>query len=296
MSIDIRKVLKYPPESFVSAVPMNLVAGDNKVAEYSGFDPYILVIQGLSFRALDGGIFHLDVDGYTDMVKLDDLSSVKGLDFEELIKIPVTRRATFRITTTANVTAYQWRHRVTVFKPSVILKLQLGLPLSGYEAELVSKYGLDQALRLYNPEPYNIHSGVEVWKSVSVKLSSSGVVTRVLTPKDMKVILTGVSATRPAEPASAYLNIFRDDVEVMSLDLYCLPSLSYEVPLRVVALNKLDIFLDVRKAGTYYVRVTYGLGRLTLRDKISWGLDLKAEERAEAEEKDLFNKVLAGVV
>ena len=82
---------------------------------------------------------------------------------------------------------------------------------------------------------------------------------------------------------------------VDSLDLYCLPSLSYEAGVRVVALEKLEATLDVRTAGTYYVRLVYGVGRLTLREKIMWGLDLTPDERALAEEQDLFDKVEAGV-
>jgi len=296
MGVEIRKVLKYPPEAFLSALPVNLIAGDNKVADYSGFDPYILVIQGLSFSPQDGLSFHIDADGYTDMVRLDNLASVKGLDFEEVVKIPVTKRATFRIISPVSISTYQWRHRVMVFKPTTVLKLQLGLPLSSDDEELVRKYGLAQMLRLYNPEPFNIYSGIEMWNSVSVKLSTSGTVRRILTPKGMKVILAGISVSRPTAPASAYLNIVRDDIDVMTLDLSCLPSLSYEVPVRVVALNKLEVSLDVRVAGDYYVRLVYGIGRLTLRDKIAWDLDLTSDEMVEAEEKDLVDKVLAGVM
>jgi len=295
VEVDVRRVVKYPPEAFISARPVDLVAGENKVAEYVGFDPYILVIQGFSFNRYAGLTFNVDVDGFTNEVSLSDLASVKGLDYEEGIKVPVTRMATMRFIAPSNITGYQWRHRVTVFRPTVALKLQLGLRLTSDEAELAQKFNLQRLLSLTTPEPFNIYSGIEKWYTVSVSLTSSGTVLRLPTPKDRKVVLVGISATRPSAPASAYLNISRDDIDVMSLDLYCLPSLSYEAPVRVVALSKLEATLDVRTSGTYYVRLVYGVGRLTVREKVMWGLDLTSTERSLAEEEDLFNKVKAGV-
>jgi hypothetical protein len=295
VSVEIRKVLKYPPEAFLYATPFNLLAGDNKVSEYSGFDPYVLVIQGLSFAARDGLVFHADVDGFTDVVRLDNLASVRGLDFEEGVKFATTRRAIMRITATTSVSGYAWRHRVVVFEPTVSMKLQLGLPLTQRDSELAEKFGLRQALKTSVPKPYDLYEGVEELKTVSAKLTSSGTVTRVIVPKGKKIVLLGVAAARPSAPASAYLNVSRDNVDALSLDLYCLPSLSYEAGVRVVALEKLEATLDVRTAGDYYVRLVYGVGRLTLREKVMWGLDLTPDERALAEEQDLFDKVEAGV-
>jgi hypothetical protein len=295
VEVDVRKVVKYPPEAFISAAPVDLVAGDNRVAEYVGFAPYMLVIQGLSFSPHDGLTFHLDVDGYVDAVRLDNLASVRGLDFEEAVKVPVTRYATMRITSPASVSAYQLRHRVVVFRPTVAIKLQLGLRLTSEEEELAERYGVKELLKLKVPEPFNLYSGVEELREVAVKLSASGSVARLVVPRGRKLVLLGVSAARPPSPGSAYLRVFRDDVEVMSLDLYCLPSLSYEAPIRVVALDKLIVELDAKASRDYYVRLVYGLGRLTITEKVMWGLDLSPEERALAESQNIYERVRAGV-
>jgi hypothetical protein len=295
--VDIKRVWKYTTESFLSASPVDLKAGGNRVAEYSEFSPNVIVVQGLSFNRVDGLEFHMDVDGYTDVEKLDNLASVKGLDFEEDIKVPSKNRVAMRFYSPSDVTGYQWRHRVTVFKPTVAMKLQLGLKLTGREPDLAAKYGLTQLLKVATPEPFNLYSGIEEWRTVAVKLSSSGTVLSLPVPSGKKVILAGISATRPASPASAYLYVKRDGIEnTLSLDLYCLPSLSYNAPLRVISLDRLDISLDVKAAGDYYIRVVYGIGKLTLREKVMWiPSELTPEERREAEEKDLFDKVEAGV-
>jgi hypothetical protein len=295
--IDVRRNTKYPPECFVSALPVNLAAEDNKVAEYVAFEPYILSFQGLSFARVDGLSFHMDIDGYTDVIRMDNLAAAKSLDYEEAAKVPAASRATMRITAPTTQTSYQWRHRVTVFKPTAALKLQLGLPLTGREAELVEKYGLGQALKLSTPEPFNIYSGIEEWKTVATKLSASGTVIRIPVPEGKKVVLTGFSVARPSAAAAAYLVVNRDKIDsTLNLDLYCLPELSYEVPVRVVALDELEVELDVKTAGSYTIRLTYGIGSLTLREKVMWiPSELTVTERSAAEEKELFEKVEAGV-
>jgi hypothetical protein len=297
MTIEIRRVFKYTTESFLDATPIDLLAEDNKVAEYVGFTPYILSIQGLSFNKVDGLTFHADADGYSDVVRIDNLISAKGLDYEESVKFPVTQVATMRITSTAPVTRYQWRHKVTVFKPTVALKLQLGQQLTTQEVAIADKYGLPQALKVSTPKPFDIYSGIEEWRTAATKLSASGTVLRVAVPRGKKVILTGISATRPTSPASAYLNVKRDDTDkTLYLDLYCLPSLSYDAPVRIISLSKLEVALDAVAAGTYYVRLTYGIGKLTLVEKAMWAPDeLTETERREAEEKEIFEKIEAGV-
>lgn len=294
--IDIRRVLKYPPESFLSATPTDLQAGENKVAEYTGFAPYILVLQGFSFNRASGFGLVIDADKVSRVVELTDLGSVKGLDKEEAIKLPITLIGTMKITAPSATTAYPWRHRVTVFRPTVLLKMQLGLQLSDEELSLAEKYGLPRLLSLAKPTPYDIWEGIEEWRAVSASLSTSGTLCRVLVPKGKKVILASVSASRPSAPASAYLTVSRDGTDnVLNLDLYCLPSLDWEAPVRVVSLEKLEVKLDVKTSGTYNVRVTYGMGRLTLPDKVRWGLDLTEDERRIAEEEGLFEKVRVGL-
>jgi len=97
VEVDVRKATRYPPEAFVSALPVDLVAGENKVAEYVAFAPRILVFQGFSFSRLDGLSFYADVDGFSKAVNLENLGSVKGLEYEEDLKFPATRSCTLKL-------------------------------------------------------------------------------------------------------------------------------------------------------------------------------------------------------
>ena len=152
MAVDVRRVLKYPPESFLSATPVDLRAGENKVAEYVGFEPNVLVIHGLSFSRAKIR-FSMDADGASSVVRLDDLSSSRGLDFEEAVKLPVARIATMKMATESDVSSYAWRHRVTAFRPTALLKMQVGLPLAADESDLAVKYGLAKLLARPGPCP-----------------------------------------------------------------------------------------------------------------------------------------------
>jgi hypothetical protein len=295
VEVDVRKATKYPPEAFISAMPVDLDAGENRVAEYAGFAPYIIVLQGFSFNRVDGLSFRLSVDEYADIVKLDNLASTRGLDFEESIKIPATRYATLKFTAPGSITAYQFRHRVVVLKPTVALKVMLGARLTLSEEELARRFEINRLLSLKTPEPLNLSAGVEELYTAAAKLTASGTVFKLSVPRGKKAVLLAVSASRPGSPGSAYLRVIRDDVEVMTLDLYCLPSLSYDALVRVVALDNLTAELDVKTPGDYYARLVYGLGRLTITEKVMWGLELTSDERAVAEREDLFSRVEAGV-
>jgi hypothetical protein len=296
--VDVRRVAKYPPECFISALPTDLVAGSNKVAEYVGFEGiYILSLQGLSFSRCDGLRFRISADGFTDVVRMDDLGAARGLDYEEAAKLPAARSAALYIDAPSAVSSYQWRHRVAVFRPTAALKLQLGLSLSEEDRRLAEKYGLENLLRLQVPVPYDLARGIEEWRTQAVRMTGSGTVLRVVVPKGKKVVLAGISAARPAAAASGYIHVTRDDVaDTLKLDPYCLPSLSYDAPIRVVALDKLLVEWDQAVSGTYCFRVVYGLGRISIPEKIAWNLDLTREEREKAEREDLFDRVRAGVV
>jgi hypothetical protein len=297
LEIDVRRIVRYPPEYFISAQTVDLSVGDNKVAEYAGFNPYIIVLHGAGFTANDNLSFSIDADGYTDVLKMSSLGAVKGIDYDEDFKIPVVKIAALKLynASTSAIAGYAWRHRVGVFKPTVAMKMQLGLRLAPGEQDLASKYGLAEALMLTAPAPFDPYAGIEEYRVATAKLTSSGTVLRLAAPRGKKIVLVGIAVQRPSAPAQAYLSINRDNVDLPELDLYCLPGLAQQAWLRVVSVDKLVVELDARASGTYYVRLVYGLGRLTVREKIAWGLELTTAERQLAESEGLYERVEAGV-
>ena len=289
--VDIRKVAKYPPECFVSAMPTNLQAGDNKVAEYFTPDKYVLSLYGVSFDRQNIA-FYADVDGVTNTVQMINLNASRGLDYEEELKVPITKSAKLRLYTASAVSAYQWRHRIMVLPKTTALKILLGLPLTDTDRELDSKLGISDTIASYPAEPVDLLKGVEQIKSVTNVLASPGTLFRQVVPKGWKLILLDISVVRPENPATLYIDVERDDIEALHLDAYCLPSLEYRCPIRIVVTDKIEI----TASRSCTARITYGLGRLTIAERIKWGIDLTYKEREIAEKFDLFDRVEAGVI
>jgi hypothetical protein len=296
MAIEVKRVIKYPPECFVDALPIDLVAGDNKLVEYVIPSEYIYSFQNPSFAQQSGVKFYANVDGVSEVVKIDNLGGVKGLDYEEDIKIPAARLATLRAYTPTALSSFQWRYKLLVLKPTTALKVKLDLPLSARDIELEKKFGIRQLLSVQTPEAFNLHSGIEQYKTQATVMTTPGTVLRIPVPTGKKIILTNISATRPSASAQGYISVKRDGVEnTLYLDPYCLQGLSYNYNIRVVALEELEVDFAMLTPGSYPIRVVYGVGDLTLKEKVMWKQDLSEEERRKAEELDLFDKVEAGV-
>jgi len=301
--IDVKRVVRYPPEIFVSALPVDLVTGENRVADYVAFTPYIVSLYGVSFARHDGLSFSVSVDGVTDVVKMEDLGAVKGLNYEEEVKVPSTQSMTMSITSPVNVSAYQFRYKIKVDTPNVLLKMMLGLSLRNRERELAEKYGLTEKLAYQTPVPYDPYSGVETIHTFTKTMTSSGTILRIPVPRNKKVVLLDIAAYRPASPAQAYITVERDDVPgVIRVDPYCLQGLEESIglypkyPIRIVALDRLLIELD-RISGTHKIRVVYGVGKLTVLEKLRWVPDrLTEEERILAEKLNLQELLEVGVL
>jgi len=293
VEVDIRKVARYPPECFVSAMPVDLVAGDNKVAEYFTPDKYVLSLYGVSFDKMYSDVsFYADVDGVTNEVQIPNASfAVRGLDYEEELKVPITKTAKLRVYTSDNITGYLFRHRIAVLPKTTALKILLGLPLSDRDKQLDQKFGISDMISSYPAEPVDLLKGVEKIKSVAVTLTSVGTVFKQVVPKGWKLILLDMSVVRK-NPAELYIDVRRDNIDTLHIDSSCMPDLPYKCPIRIVATEKMEITASSSCA----IRLTYGLGRITLSEKLKWGLELTPAERDLATKMDLFDKVEAGVI
>jgi hypothetical protein len=261
-------------------------------------------LYGLSFSPLPGGRFSLDVDGSPDVVKIESLDAIRGLDYEEEVRIPARQTLVGRVFNPAGATAYAMRHKVRVDRATPFLKVLFGYPLAGSrEVELARKYNMQRVVRTEYLSPLDPYRGLYRVKTYARTMASPGVIARITVPKGWRVALLDIVAERPDAPGKAFVVVERDEFPALYLDLYCLPGLSYlnrfehNYSLLINALDWMEVSLDVRAPGTYKVRFIVGLGELLLQDKVRWiPEELTAEERAQAEELNLFELVEAGLV
>jgi len=302
--LDIRRITKYPPEVFMDASPIDLVTGENKVFEYTDLNrrpAYIASLYGLSFASLTGGIFWVNVDGNAKVMTVDNLASVKGLDHEEEVKLPASKSLVGYIYAPSATSSYQFRHKVLVQKPTPVLKLLHGFDLTPRDRELIAKYGLDEAVVARKIQEANPYDGILKVFTKGNSFSSSGIVLRYIVPDGYFVTLLDIAVDRPASAGQASITVTRDGADdIVSLDPYCMQGISNVnwvrpvYTMRINALDELLIEIDV-SSGTHNVRVVYGIGKLTIADKIRWDVELSTSEKRIAEREDLYDKVEAGI-
>jgi len=237
---------------------------------------------------------------------------------EEELKYPAAKSMLLKVgnVPTGGITAYQFRHKILVLKPNVILKRQmaqwkekLGIPLvekeklTNAERRLAEEFKIDENLATQVPAPFNPYQGIERVLTFSSRLTASGSILRYPAPEGYKLILLDLAAYRPSASAQAYLKVTRDDIPALEeIDLYCMQGLENPIGLypkyaiRIVAVDYLDIELDVKVSGTYRIRTVVGIGKLTLPEKIKWGIELTPTEEAMADRLRLEDKIKVGIL
>ena len=299
--LDYRKIVKYPPEVFMSATAIDLSSGSNTLFEYVNIDfrpKYVVTLTGISFDNSVNGRFTLKVDDIEGVMKIDNTTATKGLSYNEEVRIPASRNLVGTIYVDTAVTSYRSRHMIRVERPTPLTKLFYGFELTDRDRELIDKYGIkDVRVKEFNPFEDQIQKVITSGK----RLSSSGTIFRITVPSGYKVVLLDVAATTPASANQATITVERDGVETMVLDAYCMQGLNpvwngsrYTNSLRVVALDELLVTADIT-SGTHDFRITYAIGKLTVEEKIRWGEELTSSERRIAEEKNLYELVEAGL-
>jgi len=300
LEVDVKAVFLYSPEIFLSALPLDLIEGENRWADYSGFAPLIVTLYGFSFARYDGVTVGVSADGVTDVVRLEDLGAAKGLNFEEEVKVSAARNMSLRVIAPATISAYQLRHKVKVNEPNILLKMLLGLPLTRREEALAEKYELTEKLILQRPKPYNPYEGIDRVYSITRRMAESGTILWLPVPNGMKAVLLNIAAYRPPSAGQAYITVKRDDRDALRVDPYCLQGLEWPIglwpkyPIRIVALDHLRVELDWT-SGTHRIRLVYGLGKITIPEKIRWGIELTDKEAEIAEKLNLHERIEVGL-
>lgn len=294
LELDVRKAVLYPPETFVQARPLDIRAGENPVFDYRGFGPYVIWLEGVSHARYDGMESIIYVDG-VEMARIDH-GAVGGLEVDENCRWPAVRSLSLRVVSTVAAAGYQTRHRISAARPTIYAKMWLGMPLTQGEAALAGKHDLRTRLAVkHYPRP-DYWAGVEKVFTLAKTFAAEGTLWMIRPPAGYKAVLMDISALRPTGPGTARITVSRDHqpYPVMELDPWCLKSLDAPpLPMRVVALDYLLIEAgEVR--GRQGARITYGLGRITIQEKLMWDMPLTGEEEAMADRYGIRELVEVG--
>jgi len=316
---------KYYPEMFGEAGMIATGVDGAEIASYNNYSEYIVQLMNLGTFASDqNSMIRVSADSGGNLI---DEKVVARQQIDRASELKVTGKESMLIegyypagTATGNL-FYRYGLRVT--KPTVFEKLMNGMTLSDTEQALSEKFDIARKITagvLSGRAEESYIKIYEVAKSLSILTGVNGNVGPIVHPlDDQKVVLLGVSCEHHTGDNEVYLSVTRDDEQVMKLDAYAFEdelgsvegtyiplanngsygaSMNYEMPLHVVATDKLRVWIENPGADvtTFKARFRYGIAPLTLMDRIRWNLGLNDDQMAVANELDLFDSVKAGVL
>jgi len=184
------------------------------------------------------------------------------------------------------------------FRTSILQKILTFQELSDEEKELATKYGLFTMLSIRRLGPYNVEEDFDYVDEVEVEISSAHTIFRESVPSGWKIAILGITAEPTDSPSQCLLTIYRDEWKyepVTTLDLFAMPGLEWLLPCRIISTKGIEVVADLPQPGTYYVRIRYAKSRITLYEKVMWGIKLTDVERRVAEKLKLWDWIKLGV-
>lgn len=327
--IDPMRVIYYP-EIFGEAGVTTTTASGETIASYSNFSDNIVQLMTLGTHADETAankdcMVRVSADSGTNLI---DENVWARPQINKLTDLKITGKESMLIegyyATGGAASTMRWMHGIRVTKPTVFEKIMLGMRLSATEQALDDKFDITHKIQagvLSSKSEEQYIKIYEVAKSITIAAAGTNAnVGQVIHPlAGQKVVLLGVAVEQHGADAQVYLSVNRDDEQVMKLDTNAFvqdlgeidgasvaiatdgsygASMSYELPLHVVALDKLRVWVENPGAAvdTFKVRFRYGISTLTLMDRIRWNLGLDDDQMAIANEMDLFDSVAAGVL
>ena len=316
---------KYYPELFGEAGMIATTVDGAEIASYNNFSENIVQLMNLGTFATDqNSMIRVSADSGGNLV---DEKVAARQQIDSAAELKITGKESMLIegyypagTATGDL-FYRYGLRVT--KPTVFEKLMSGttfdIPGNAQSARFDIAQKISAGVLSGRAEESYIKV-YEVAKSLTITSGTNGNVGPIVHPlADQKVVLLGVSCEQHGTAAQVYLSVTRDEEQVMKLDTHAFVqslgsidgsavaagvngnygvSMNYEMPLHVVATDKLRVWIENPGSAvtTFKVRFRYGVAPLTLMDRIRWNLGLNDDQMAVANELDLFDSVKAGVL
>lgn len=309
---------KYFPEELPEAIAINAAAstaGGTSIASYASFSPYVMSLKKLWTWRTAGAAsvtFRLDIDSGHAVIE-SPLPARSALFPSDIDLIAQDNLDMWSVGVTAAGLNSYYTYVMRVTKPTIFEKIKNSITLTdderalGDEFDIKRKYlagilgarsaGTEQFKKIY-----------EVARAVTVAAAGSTRVGRIINVKrGEKAVLLGIAVDSTAAIAIAagandtFFTLNRDssDTSYIRLDCASLPTLNYETPCYIPALDKHEILIEsVTGVAALPVRYRYGVANMTLMEKIRWGQKdtMTADEKKTADEFDLYDSVEAGVL
>ena len=303
MAIDIRKGVLYP-EIFLDARVVTATEDGVEVASYSGFKPFIAQLKELATSRNARTTVRVSVDGAAEVILAATLARY---DYDVPEELDLTTLSTLAITLASDVGAGDIagqivRHTMRITKPTVYEKIRYGLRLSDEEKELDEKYGISKKIDSGIMKMLDGTQFLQI-KEYATRITAAAGVNPIIgrelhATTGKKVVLLGVTSDAPIAPDTVFIRVDRDEYdEIQNYDTFALPTVSEMQKMYIPATDMIRLtLLNTPAVVNHLVRYKYGIAKLTLLEKVKWGLHVEDEEQAIIDELELENIAKAGVI
>ena len=301
--IDIRKGVLFP-EIFCDARVVTATEGGAGVAAYSGFKPFIAQLKELATSRNPNTTVRVSADGAAEVILAATLARY---DYDVPEELDLTTLSTLAITLASdvgagNIAGQIVRHTMRITKPTVYEKIRYGLRLSDEEKELDEKYGISKKIDSGIMKMLDGTQFLQI-KEYATRITAAAGVNPIIgrelhATTGKKVVLLGVTSDAPIAPDTVFIRVDRDEYdEIQNYDTFALPTVSEMQKMYIPATDMIRLtLLNTPAVVNHLVRYKYGIAKISLLEKVKWGLHVEDEEQAIIDELELENIAKAGVI
>ena len=308
---------RYWPEIFGEAGSVTTTSSGAEIADYSNYHDFIVQLVTLATvrESTGNGAIRVNSDFGDNLINSPTEARFMA-DKHEDIKVTGNKSMTLfgYYPSGGSAQALRYRYGLRVTKPTVYEKLIYGMSLTDEEKALDTKFEITKKIQAgilggeTTPKFTKIY---EVAKAITATASTNVTIGSEIHPlAGHKVVLLALAVERHGTADQVYVSVSRDGEQVMKLDTYAfknstdvggggesLVELNFELPLYVVALDKLKVWFENSvDITTFKVRYVYGIAPLTIIEKLRWGIPLTEDETAISTAYDLIDSMKAGVL
>jgi hypothetical protein len=302
---------RYFPEEVPEAIVTTASTSGTSIASYAAFNPFVMFLKKMWTGQTPGTTIRLDSDSGHAVIESPLVTRPARLP----VDMDLIAQESMDLWAVGTMFPSYCAYTARVTKPTIFEKIKHSITLTDDEKALADEFDIKRKylagiLTARNADTAQFKKIYEVAREVTVAAGSNTRVGRIVNVKrGEKAVLLGIAVDRDAVSAAfggpgandTYFTLNRDVIDSahISLDCLAMPSLDYEIPCYIPALDRHEIIIESTTGITSLpVRYRYGVANLTLMEKIRWGQEaiLTADEKKTADEFDLFDSVKAGVL
>ena len=301
--IDPKLATLYPEEHVDAQVVMS-IEGGVQVSLYSSFSPYMIRLRSLATSRNPNTIVRVSVDGAAEVIRAATLARF-DYDIPEEVDLPALKTLAVTLTSdvgSGNILGQIVRHSLAITRPTVYEKVKYGLSLNEEERELDVQFGISEKINSGVLRALDNQQFLQI-KEIAVRMNAAANANPILwrdlqATTGKKVILLGITADAPLAANTVFVRVDRDATNnLQRYDTFALPTVSQEQRCYIPAIDKIRLTLvNTVAVVNQLVRYRYAIAKITLVDKLRWGLSLDDTEQAIIDNLDLGNVVKAGVM